>query len=684
MSASAPVSLAPQISDVLAYSDRIILPQSLLEQLVSEAGNEPLPSPLTFRLVNSANNAFTYCGVREFSAPESSVLLSPQVASTLGILPKQLVDSSAPAPAVSVAKVDLPKGTFVALRPLDSAYLTIDDDWKALLESSLQSSYTTLTEGQTFSIKHPASQETMSFLVDNLQPEKAVCIVETDLTVDIVALSEEHARKSVAIRKAKEQARSTHASTIIADQQVAGSFNTEESLAQPFYYELKSWDKSRTITVTLEILDASESNERDIDSRAADVFISVDDQPSQGYFLWSTQTEERNSISIEPSNLFIKDAEHLMLSVQSFVHPLSFSLKISQTAEVVDLTAGTNMVADSVQCSNCERFFPQRTLQLHSAFCQRNNILCPHPGCTKLFRRQEGIPTTHWHCDTDFFSSDSVSSKEKHIKTHHIATSCGCGEQFSSLQNLAQHRATACPQKLHTCRFCHLKLPQESLPDSQSDLLAGYTGHESRCGTRTTECSRCGRIVRLRDMISHTQLHVLQRVSSPVPKICANTLCVRMITGNTNILGLCSSCYAPLYSPMHDPSGARLKSRIERRYFTQLFSGCKHSLCDNQACATGRGNLELSKLAPGEIGPLVKELVDGGKLQFCVEDSMTRRKHLVDWVADDKIYSRPWICKAVNEVADDGEDVSAYEARVRSWLTENGVQISEAKQMILV
>ena len=88
--------------------DKIILPHSALEQLLAAApsrppvgatftsfdprntynpgflgsygaheNNQQLPHPLMFRLVNPANNNVVYAGIREFSAPEGTLGLSP-------------------------------------------------------------------------------------------------------------------------------------------------------------------------------------------------------------------------------------------------------------------------------------------------------------------------------------------------------------------------------------------------------------------------------------------------------------------------------------------------------------------------------------------------------------------------------------------------------------------------------
>ncbi|KAK9458258.1 ubiquitin fusion degradation protein UFD1-domain-containing protein [Dipodascopsis uninucleata] len=663
--------LTPIVHPALAYSDRIVLPQSILEQLIERYGREELPSPLTFRLFNPVTGLSTHCGVREFSASEKSVLLSQQLASILGINK----NSSSEKNVISVEECRLPKGESVKLMPLDSDYLNVED-WKSLLESSLQASYTTLTEGQTLSIMHPGTNQPLKFLVESLKPEKAVCIIETDLEVDMVPMSEDHAMKSVKSRDAKRAAQ-------ISDKIIPLSINTtsENTLSEErkvIVYELSQWDRSKYLVIKLEC-------DPDIeDKRAVDLYVSIDGQPSQDYFLWSTLSDESNIINISPTNDFLARASKLFLAVSSVIMPSGFRIQIlSSDAPYSGDEAIFSKDSNSKQCSNCHQYFKTQTYQLHSAFCERNNILCPYPGCGRIFRRQEGLPESHWHCEYDGFAFDSKVVKQKHLDTAHTPVICSCGENFPSVIQLAQHRVLSCPNKLHICRFCHLKVPQERPPELQADILAGFSGHEAHCGTRTTECSRCGRITRLRDLDQHLRLHDIQRISAPLPIVCNNELCTRTLDSDAagsspNTLGLCSVCYGPLYSPLHDPTGAKLRSRIERRYFIQLTTGCKKSGCRNSMCSNGRQNLKLTKLSMTEVAATVKELVGSLKLIFCVDDAMNKRKILVDWIADEGEYPIPWICKAVNEVyVDTTESPEQKEPAIKNWLSEKGVKLSE-------
>src|SRR5204862_7244314 len=98
-------------------------------------------------------------------------------------------------PTVTVHAKQLPKGTHVRLRPLEAGYDF--DDWKALLERYLRENFTTLTTGELLSVP-VGRNETFRFLIDKVLPDgDGICIVDTDLEVDIEALNEEQAHETL-------------------------------------------------------------------------------------------------------------------------------------------------------------------------------------------------------------------------------------------------------------------------------------------------------------------------------------------------------------------------------------------------------------------------------------------------------------------------------------------------------
>lgn len=66
-----------------------------------------------------------------------------------------------------------------------------------------------------------------------------------------------------------------------------------------------------------------------------------------------------------------------------------------------------------------------------------------------------------------------------------------------------KHRATTCPRRMITCRFCGDMWPAGAAADDARDKLRGLNQHESSCGARTAECDTCGRVIMLKEMDIH-------------------------------------------------------------------------------------------------------------------------------------------------------------------------------------
>lgn len=295
---------------------------------------------------------------------------------------------------------------------------------------------------------------------------------------------------------------------------------------------------------------------------------------------------------------------------------------------------------------------------LHENFCLRNNVVCPQ-GCGQIFQKRSEAYASHWHCPHDSVYGNTQLARRKHDAMFHLAEPLSCSRcstqyTFSSVPLLAQHHVTTCPAKVILCRFCHLDVAQEGDPDEPNAeaLLSGLTPHELADGSRTTECHLCNKITRLRDMDTHLKHHDLERKSRPRPRPCRNVNCgrtldgvshngdtragTRMGQGPGNDVGLCSSCYGPLYVSLYDPEGKALKRRVERRYLQQLVSGCSKAWCKNDFCKTGRKNNGSGEaiVSTKDALPLVKPFVDdvmkstGSPLHFCVDEASQRKKDL--------------------------------------------------------
>ena len=215
--------------------------------------------------------------------------------------------------------------------------------------------------------------------------------------------------------------------------------------------------------------------------------------------------------------------------------------------------------------------------------------------------------------------------------------------------------------------------------------LTGLTAHELEDGSRTTQCTLCDRILRLREMDAHMMNHRLARASQPAPRVCRNANCGRTLFGvgprgplfaradstsenQMNELGLCGTCFSPLYSSAYDPDGKRMRRGIERRYLKQLNSGCGKSWCANEWCKTHRANAGLEPLGSSmkEAIPLVKPLVEmafdpEAPLWFCVDEISTMSRIVARELEKEGRFEFGW-CVAACEAS------RGDMGRARDWL----------------
>lgn len=655
------------------------------EQLVEQQQN--LPHPLTFRLVNPANGRIIFAGIREFSAADNVVGLSPFLRQSLGFGGQKSPDevnglehdedingsgvkeAGRVSPRLTVHVQEIPKGTYVKLRPLEAGY--DPEDWKALLEQYLRDNYTTLTNGEVLAI--PAGKEVFRFLVDGLKPsEEAISLVDTDLEVDIEPLNEEQARETLQrlVKKSKRAPGTSEGSSaggvITINTNTAGQVRSSEYVD----YSLEQWDKTKDLEFELTALDT----EKDIDLFVSPFSAKHRSKPREKEFVFGDfSTRATKRIKVRHTSSDLDNSEVIWISVRGYgesdqdAHgqaPLQYNLRVSSIDELpisngddTNMTDDEPLGPDEERCTNCHQAVPKRTMFLHQNFCLRNNILCPH--CHLVFQKSSSEWHNHWHCPHDSSHGNSLSSHTKHDSLMHTSRSCpSCGYDAASTPDLAHHRITTCPGKLILCQFCHLQVPQQGpddpSPDSAEVILSGLTPHELSDGARTTECHICGKIIRLRDMTTHLKHHDLQRLSRSKPRICRNVNCGRTLDGvgkggevkvqaSRNDLGVCDVCFGPLYVTMYDPDGKALRRRVERKYLTQLLTGCGQSWCRNEYCKIGRKSLGLlqegqsisSKDALGMIRPTLDGMKEGGKVpvHFCTDETSQKRRVVAELVA---------------------------------------------------
>lgn len=128
---------------------------------------------MLFRLTNSDNRT-THCGVLEFTAEEGTCYIP------FWMMQNLLIEEGS---VVTVTNVSLPKASFVKLQPQSVDFLEISNP-RAVLEHALRN-FSCVTKGDVIQI--PYNNKNFHFALQEVQPQDAACIIETDCNVDFDA-----------------------------------------------------------------------------------------------------------------------------------------------------------------------------------------------------------------------------------------------------------------------------------------------------------------------------------------------------------------------------------------------------------------------------------------------------------------------------------------------------------------
>jgi hypothetical protein len=123
---------------------------------------------------------------------------------------------------------------------------------------------------------------------------------------------------------------------------------------------------------------------------------------------------------------------------------------------------------------------------MHVAFCERNVYRCP--ACGECMQR---------------------SAKDEHAAECSAApVQCECGESMPR-SALARHKAEACLMRTVECEFCEVSFTCVELMD-----------HQEYCGARTENCTRCLKLVKMRDLERHVSSGCVRPRLTGVARVC--------------------------------------------------------------------------------------------------------------------------------------------------------------------
>uniref|UniRef100_A0A915HKM7 Ubiquitin fusion degradaton protein n=1 Tax=Romanomermis culicivorax TaxID=13658 RepID=A0A915HKM7_ROMCU len=151
---------------------KIILPQTVLDYLT----RLHIQYPMLFKLTNTnpASQRTTHAGVIEFHNEEGKCYMPYWMMRNLLLAEGDLI---------LVDYSSLPTATYVKLQPQSTDFLDITNP-RAVLELKLRN-FACLTKSDMFNINY--NNKNYEFLVEELKPANAVCILECDMNVEFSA-----------------------------------------------------------------------------------------------------------------------------------------------------------------------------------------------------------------------------------------------------------------------------------------------------------------------------------------------------------------------------------------------------------------------------------------------------------------------------------------------------------------
>ncbi|KAI8005613.1 Ubiquitin recognition factor in ER-associated degradation protein 1 [Camellia lanceoleosa] len=478
--------------------DKIKLPPSCFTALSEQGAFDK--GPLHFRLSvidqettsdvkndDRQNHGTTHAGVLEFTAEEGSVGLPPHIWSNL-------FPSGAPMTSlIEVRYVWLPKGTYAKLKPNELGFSDIPNH-KAVLETCLRP-HATLSQGDVLKVNHGTL--TYHLHVLELKPSSSVSVLETDIEVDIMGSDSASDRTNQHVLK-----------PLTFGTSESGIVDEGNYMYYKFSIDEETWGRISSGDAKIEVKLESDTLDGDTDLYIARHPLLFPTRHQHG---WSSHDVGSKALILSSMDQSL-GAGTYSIGVYGFKGTTKYRItvtmqdnherKVGQQA----VSSSASMEMDTVECRNCKRYIPARTIALHEAYCSRHNVICQHAGCGIVLRTEDA--KNHVHCDKcgQAFQQGEI---EKHMKVFHEPLHCPCGVVLEKEQ-MVQHQASDCPLRLITCRFCGDMVQAGTSAADVRDRLKGLSEHESVCGSRTAPCDSCGRSVMLKEMDIH-QIAVHQK-----------------------------------------------------------------------------------------------------------------------------------------------------------------------------
>jgi hypothetical protein len=395
---------------------------------------------------HSQNQHVTHASVLDFTAPENTAYLPYRMLKKLGIEEGIEID---------FRTVSLPKAEFAKLQPHKMKWLEIPEtDRKSILENHLRT-YQTLTENDVIGVEYDNFM--YEFDVIAVQPQKAVSILDSDVSVDIL--------EPLELQKI---------------------FHTEVNFGEtkPFnlkkgeyaYFQVKVNDPSTHLNIKLAFEEGTAefyiSNTRKYPTSATRIWTSdpnyIPSNPNQAKVFFNPYDGSKSIVISDEDPLFQLGWHYIALHCD-IAESCKGSLTIKNAKSEQSLRNSEISLAEGMkQCPHCLKTVSDLTFLMHTTQCARRNIVCEV--CRQV------IP---------------VADIQQHKQVTHSRMKCECGYEGEFMLILV-HKQYECKYRPYKCPYCEVTVPMND-----------RASHLRMCGSRTTQCPYCNSNVKYSDLQVH-------------------------------------------------------------------------------------------------------------------------------------------------------------------------------------
>lgn len=323
--------LIPIINDIL-QGDRMILPSNILQELVD---NDKELIGLSLKLIHE--DTIIYGSMLQFTAQENFIEMSRESFELLNV---SSMETDTDNNKIVVEIVSLPKATMIALTPLDSTYLSIQN-MKATLESHIRKHYSTLFLGLTITLK--SHHNTIKFKITDMRPGDACSTINTDIEVDVIPLDDIQAIQ--ALQTVNHQRFPRKLKTVVRS---AVPIHKNEEIF--FWFEVEREDY---VDIQVEASGKGECH----------LFVGEGNSACGMTGCIDYRIEEKMCVKVVDMTL-------VSVCVRGWVDTdFILTVTLNKNEEV-------SVNAETSQCTICEIYFPTKELMHHSLFCVRSTIDC--------------------------------------------------------------------------------------------------------------------------------------------------------------------------------------------------------------------------------------------------------------------------------------------------------------------